>query len=229
MNYLLSIINLILMQTLLYFSFVKNKKNIKTNIIYLSISLLSLVVLCIFLNHALIFPIAGLQWNVLFPLILSLQILGIIFVSSNRTHTLISVLLPSIIDLFSKTILCLFLDIPFNEMNRPGYFYFSTHLFIMQVFIETFIFILYKLFKELHTYDDNKYSIFIITGLITLELFSFILINLNISSIIIMNQTTYIRIILLNVLLVTLIFITIILFYLLQKSIKKKISRNKSI
>ncbi len=224
MYYLLSITNLILLQILLYFSFVLTKKDLRKNIIYGLLCITCLTGLCIFLNHSLIFPIAGLQWNILFPLIATIQIVGTVFLSNKKAHTLIALVIPSIIDLLTKAILCLFLNISFNEMNRVGYFYFTGYLLLLQVFIELFLFFIYQFWKEKTTYDDTKYTIYLMIGLMMIELLSFVFINFNISSIIIINQSSYIHIILLNVFLVILLITTLIFFYLLQKSIKKKYS-----
>lgn len=222
MTYLLTIFNFIIYQTLLFFSFVQRNKDKKKLIYFGSISAIVLLCLCLCVNQSLCIPLFGLQWNVTIALILGIDLLLFLPIVTKKNKVIAILLLPFLIDFISKILLVLFFKLPFAEVNKVGYFYFSFLLILLQIFIEIVIFIVYHLIVKIYLYKENITSLLILISLVIVELIAFFLINYNLSSLVILNQSSFMYIVLFNIVLIVLFVITIVSAYFLEKNIQKK-------
>ncbi|MCM1130661.1 MAG: GHKL domain-containing protein [Staphylococcus sp.] len=224
MNYLFPIINLILTLGLFCLSFEISKK--KINILYcLSAFILPLILLCIFTNHPLILPLFGLQWNVLLASCIALELLLLIPIIQKKKEAAITLLLPFLIDLIAKEIVSIVFNIPFSELNRPEFFYFTTYLFIVIFLFYIISFFVFKVISNRNRYEEDKSFLVLIFILAGIEIIAFFIINYNLSKIMITNPSSYIYTILFNLLLILLFGITISSSIILYRKIKDKYAK----
>lgn len=221
MNYLFPIINFIFAFGLFCLSFEIHKKT-KAVLYCLSTFFLTLLVLCLFLNQTLILPLFGMQWNVLLPCLITLELALMIPVCHKKKYAGISTIFPFLVDILAKVVVSIVFDIPFNELNRSEYFYFTFYLYMVVFILYIIAYFVFKVATNPNRYEENKSFFAILFILAGVELLAFFIINYNLSKIMTITPSSYIYTILFNLLLILLFGITIISSIILHKKIKEK-------
>ena len=184
-----------------------------------------LILLCIFMNQPLTLPLFGLQWNILLASCIALELLFLIPVFHRKKEAAISLVIPFFIDLIAKEIVSIVFNIPFSELNRSEYFYFTTYLFIVIILFYIISFFIFKIIANRNRYEEDKSFLIIIFILAGIEIVSFFIINYNLSKFVITNPSSYNYTIFFNLLLILLFAITIVSSMILYKKIKDKYAK----
>ena len=118
------------------------------------------------------------------------------------------------IDIIIKLLLSKLLNLPFIELNQTGYYYFSSYVFTISLFIKLFTLLIEKIFID---YKNNKEIYLTTISYLILFVFEFIgliIINYSLVKIVYINQINYPILTLINILygILFLLIITISMF-----------------
>ncbi len=220
MYYLINTINYIIMLLLFIFIFKIKKQNIY-KLMAISVFFIGLILYLTLGNLELTIQINNYKYNLLLSLILSLTLFSI-SLCLDDWRSFLFCLLPFFTDLAAKCLLSNALGILFNEVNKAQYYYWSPYLLISNNFFYAFILLLYYFTKRINKAEDNKAISILYIVILTIELISFLIINLNLLKTIFFVPADYPKVILLNVLFIILFITTLFAIYFIQNLIIKK-------
>ncbi len=195
---------------LFVFGFLKNKKSLLLFIIFFILGYL-------FTNLCISF-----QWILPISFIFSCVLFGLGFTTKDK-RSFFFILTPILLDYLSKFLIMNIFSLSWEEVFQNTYYYFTSYLYVLEIFFTICVFSLYYFFKKFKKEKETNAFLLLYLLISFVEILTFFIINYKLIDIVFINQKYYSSLIFFNCLLIILFLLSLGLCMILQKLTLKKV------